>query len=125
MAECCKPCRRLEHKVAIVYLDEERDAKDMAERIKCLGGECLLLQGDLKEPKFAKWCVEKTLCHFRAIDILVNNHAFQFIRRSILEISHEQLEFIFRNREDKLAKFDKESAKIVWISVENTNIIFL
>lgn len=122
MSECCKACRRLENKialitggdsgigraiaydfvkegakVAIVYFDEECDANETAGRIRQLGGECLLLKGDLKNPEFAKSCVEKTIHCFGALDILVNNHAFQFIQRSILDISHEQLEFIFRN----------------------------
>lgn len=122
MSECCKPCRRLENKtavvtggdsgigravaydfvkegarVAIVYFDEERDACDTAEKIRQLGGECLLLKGDLKNPDFARCCIERTIEQFGGLDILVNNHAFQFIRRSILDISHEQLEFIFRN----------------------------
>lgn len=84
-------------KVAIVYFDEEQDAKETAEHIGKLGGECLLLSGDLKDPEFAGNCVRKTVRHFGKLDILINNHAFQFIRRSILDISHEQLEFIFRN----------------------------
>lgn len=83
--------------VAIVYYDEEKDAKETAERIKELGGKYLLLCGDLKEPDFAKYCVEKTIECFGKLDILVNNHAVQFIQRSILDISHEQLEFTFRN----------------------------
>lgn len=122
MSECCKPRRKLENKTAlitggdsgigravaydfvkegakvvIVYFDEDCDAKETRERIEQLGGECLLLRGDLKNPQFAKSCVEKTLQCFGALDILVNNHAFQFIQRSILDISHEQLEFIFKN----------------------------
>lgn len=84
-------------KLAIVYFDEERDAKETATRIRQLGGECVLLKGDLKNPEFAKSCVEKTVQYFGSLDILINNHAFQFIRRSIMDISHEQLEFIFRN----------------------------
>lgn len=84
-------------KVAIVYLDEEQDARETALRIQDLGGKCLLLRGDLKKPEFAKSCVEKTIQYFGALDVLINHHAFQFIRRSILDISHEQLEFIFRN----------------------------
>lgn len=122
MSECCKSDRKLEHKVAlitggdsgigraiaydfvkegarvaIVYFDEEYDAKKTAENIKVLGGACLLLKGDLKNPEFAKDCVERTIRYFGALDILVNNHAFQFVQRSILDISHEQLEFLFRN----------------------------
>lgn len=84
-------------KVVIVYFDEECDAEETAGRISQIGGECMLLKGDLKNPEFAKSCVEKTICSFGKLDILVNNHAFQFIQRSILDISHEQLEFIFQN----------------------------
>lgn len=83
--------------VAIVYYNEERDAKDTAEKIRQLGGKPLLLRGDLKEPEFAGYCVEKTVQCFGGLDILVNNHAVQFVQRSILDISHEQLEFTFRN----------------------------
>ncbi|MCM1171376.1 MAG: SDR family oxidoreductase [Clostridium sp.] len=83
--------------VVIVYYDEEVDAKETAERIEELGGSCLLLCGDLKDSCFAKQCVEQTIQCFGRLDILVNNHAVQFIQRSILDISHEQLEFTFRN----------------------------
>lgn len=122
ISECNKPCGKLENKVAlltggdsgigravaydfvkegadvvIVYYDEERDAKETAERIKQLGGKCVLLQGDLKNPSFAKMCVDKTIDVFGKLDILVNNHAVQFVQQSILDISHEQLEFTFKN----------------------------
>ena len=53
--------------------------------------------GDLKDPAFAKRCVEQTVERFGALDILVNNHAVQFIRRSILDISREQLSLVFQN----------------------------
>ncbi len=122
VSECCRQKRKLENKtalvtggdsgigraiaydfvkegacVAIVYYDEERDARDTADRIEALGGRCLLLRGDLKDPAFAKTCVDKTVDHFGGLDILVNNHAVQYVQRSILDISHEQLEFTFRN----------------------------
>lgn len=84
-------------RVAIVYYDEKVDAQETSERIKELGGECLFLRGDLKDPGFARYCVEKTIECFGKLDILVNNHAMQFIHRSILDITHEELECIFRN----------------------------
>ena len=84
-------------KVAIVYYDEEKDATETAERIRQMGSHPLLMRGDLKDPGFAKCCVEETVKCFGKLDILVNNHAVQYIRRSILDISHEQLEFTFRN----------------------------
>lgn len=83
--------------VAIVYYDEEVDAGDTAKRIRELGGNPLLIHGDLKDPMFAKYCVDKTVERFGHLDILVNNHAVQFVQPSILDISHQQLEFTFRN----------------------------
>jgi len=83
--------------VAIAYYDEDRDAEETAKRVQKLGGRCLLLRGDLKDPAFAKCCVDKTLSCYGKLDILVNNHAMQFIQRSILDISDKQLSFIFQN----------------------------
>lgn len=83
--------------VAIVYYDEEKDAMDTARRIEQLGCKPLLMCGDLKDADFAKYCVEKTVNYFGKLDILVNNHAVQFVRRSILDITQEQLELTFRN----------------------------
>ena len=122
ISECGRVCRRLENKtalitggdsgigravaydfvkegadVAIVYYDEEQDANETAERIKQLNGNCILLRGDLKNPDFAKKCVESTISRFGKLDILVNNHAVQFVRRSILDISREQLALTFQN----------------------------
>ena len=122
VSECGKACRKLEGRtalitggdsgigravaydfvkqgadVAIAYYDEDRDAEETAKRVQQLGGRCLLLRGDLKDTAFATYCVDKTLACFGKLDILVNNHAMQFIRRSILDISNEQLAFIFQN----------------------------
>jgi NAD(P)-dependent dehydrogenase (short-subunit alcohol dehydrogenase family) len=78
-------------KVVIVYLDEHRDAQATAQRIRELGGESLLIPIDLREERSAQVVVEKTLEAFGKIDILVNNHAVQFVQKSILDITAEQL----------------------------------
>lgn len=83
--------------VAIVYYDEDRDAAETEERLRQIGGRYLMLKGDLKDPDFAACCVKKTMECFGKLDILVNNHAVQFIKRSILDISHEQLALTFEN----------------------------
>lgn len=83
--------------VAIIYYNEEWDAKETEANIQQSGGKCLLLQGDLKEWHFVQKCIEKTLNCFGKIDILVNNHAMQFIHQSILDVSQEQLQLIFQN----------------------------
>ncbi|WP_066057040.1 SDR family oxidoreductase [Robertmurraya korlensis] len=78
-------------KVVIVYLDEHRDAQATAQRIRELGGESLLIPIDLREERSAQEVVEKTLEAFGKIDVLVNNHAVQFVQKSILDITAEQL----------------------------------
>ncbi|MED3550626.1 SDR family oxidoreductase [Cytobacillus praedii] len=83
-------------KVVIVYLNEHKDAKETEQRIKELGGECLLISGDLKEEKMSQQVVQQTLQAFGRIDILINNHAIQYVRKSILEITKEQLEQTFQ-----------------------------
>lgn len=82
--------------VAIVYLDEEQDAKETCARIQELGGKCILIQGDLKNADFAKECVDKTVNELGKLDILVNNHAVQFVQKCITDITPEQLDLTFR-----------------------------
>ncbi len=83
--------------VAIAYYDEKKDACETRERVQQLGGKCVLFCGDLKNPDFAWECVKGTAECLGGLDVLVNNHAVQFVKRSILDISREQLEFTFAN----------------------------
>ena len=48
-------------KVVIVYLNEERDARETETYIKCLGGESLLISGDVKSRKFCEHIVSNFL----------------------------------------------------------------
>ena len=82
--------------IVISYLNEHDDANETKHNIECLGRECLLIPGDLKDEKMSKVVVEKTIERFGKIDILVNNHAVQYVKRSILDITEEQLDTTFR-----------------------------
>ena len=48
-------------KVVIPYYNEHIDAKETQEYIEALGGECLLLSGNIADKRFAKEIVKKTL----------------------------------------------------------------
>lgn len=82
--------------VAISYYNEDKDANETKEFIKNMGRKCLLIPGDLKDEEMSTVVVEKTLECFGKIDILVNNHAVQFIQNSILDITAEQLDLTFK-----------------------------
>jgi NAD(P)-dependent dehydrogenase (short-subunit alcohol dehydrogenase family) len=83
--------------VAIVYLPEEqKDASETKAAVEAEGRECLLIPGDVTDPKFCRKAVQQTAKKFGKLDILVNNAAFQQHQESIEELSEEQWEQTFR-----------------------------
>ncbi|QYR19570.1 SDR family oxidoreductase [Paenibacillus sp. sptzw28] len=82
--------------LAIVYLNEHRDADDTRRYVERLGARCLLLPGDLRYSAVSRAAVARTIEVFGRLDVLVNNAAIQYYTRSILDVSDEQLENSFR-----------------------------
>ena len=63
--------------VAIVYLNEHRDAKATRQAVENEGCRCLLIAGDVRDSKFCDQAVRQTVDEFGRLDVLVNNAAFQ------------------------------------------------
>lgn len=82
--------------VAIVYLNEDEDAKKTKEIVEKTGQRCLTIAGDIGDEKFCQQAVQKTVDELGHLDILVNNAAEQHPQESIEKISAEQLERTFR-----------------------------
>ncbi len=82
--------------VAIVYLNEHKDAKETKEAVKNEGAKCLEIAGDVKDPDFCRWAVERTVEEYGHLDILVNNAAFQEHAESLEEISEEHFDETLR-----------------------------
>ncbi len=82
--------------VAIVYLDEHRDAQVTRDRVERAGRSCLTLAGDVGDPAFCREAVERTVEAFGRIDVLVNNAAEQHAYDSIADIPPADLEWTFR-----------------------------
>jgi NAD(P)-dependent dehydrogenase (short-subunit alcohol dehydrogenase family) len=83
--------------VAIMYLpEEERDANETRGAIEAEGRRALLLPGDVTDLEYCEECIERTVNELGAIDILVNNAAFQKNQESIEAIDFEQLDRTFR-----------------------------
>ncbi len=83
-------------KVVIPYYDEHQDALDTKNYLEKLGGECLLMSGDISNKEFCEKIVEKTLEKFGKIDILVNNAGVQYQADSLEEISDEQFDWTMK-----------------------------
>ena len=82
--------------IAIVYLNEDRDAKDTQKMVEAEGRKCLLIPGDLRDEQFCKDLVKQTVKKLGKLNIVVNNAAEQHEKENLEEITGEQLEKTFR-----------------------------
>src|SRR5207247_11074938 len=78
--------------VAIVYLNEHRDARETKRLVEAEGRKCLLLAGDGGLEKFCKDAVSQSSWKLGGIKILVNNAAEQNRQQSISKIEKKQLQ---------------------------------
>lgn len=82
--------------VAIVYLEETRDAEETKRLVEAEGRECLLIEGDIGRKAFCNRCVEKTVKKLGRVDILVNNAAEQHVAKDLTEIDEKTILATFR-----------------------------
>lgn len=82
--------------VAILYLNEDKDAEETKHLVEREGRDCMLLAGDIGEEAFCKEAVQKVMKEFGSINILVNNAAEQHEQKNVEDISAEQLERTFK-----------------------------
>src|SRR5437899_187783 len=78
--------------LSIVYLDEDEDAHRTRDAVEKEGRKCLLISGDVTDPKFCARAVQETLKEFGRLDILVNNAAFQEHVNSFEELTDEHFD---------------------------------
>ena len=83
-------------KVVIVYLNETKDAEDTKNYIDALGGECILIRGDITNHEFCKKIVKDTINKYGKIDILVNNAGVQYQQDTLENISDEQFDWTMK-----------------------------
>ncbi len=79
-------------KVVIPYYNEHEDASATKRYIESLGGECILLSGDISDKEFCRKIVEETIHAYGKIDILVNNAGVQYQQDELTDISDEQFD---------------------------------
>lgn len=89
-------CAREGADIAIVYLEEHKDANDTKGDVEEFGGRCLLISGDAGNESFCREAVEKIVSEFGRIDVLVNHAGEQHLQQRIEDITAAQLEKTFR-----------------------------
>jgi NAD(P)-dependent dehydrogenase (short-subunit alcohol dehydrogenase family) len=83
-------------KIAIVYLEEHKDADETVRLVQQEGSEAIKFAGDVGDEEFCAQTVDDTVKTFGHIDILVNNAAEQHEVDDPLELTAEQIERTFR-----------------------------
>lgn len=77
--------------IEIAYLEEEqKDAEETKKKIEEYGQKCYLFPTNLKSAENCKKVVEDALKNLGAINILVNNHAYQNMINDIHDLTEEQ-----------------------------------
>ena len=86
--------------VAIVYLDETKDAETTKKMVEAQGRRCLLFPGDQGDSSFCDYVVKETVAQLGGLNCLVNNAAFQDQIKDFTEISDEHWRKTFRTNVD-------------------------
>src|SRR5256714_2483328 len=81
--------------VAIIYLEEDKDAERTRSLIEKERRRCLLLQGDVSNRDFCHEAVRQTVRKLGRLNILINNAAEQHTATDFAKIAPEQLERTF------------------------------
>lgn len=82
--------------VAVVYLNEHEDAEETKRAVEAEGRRCLLISGDVRDPAFCAFAVERTVGELGGLNVLVNNAAFQQHAASLEDLSDAHLDMTMR-----------------------------
>lgn len=78
--------------VAVAYLSEHEDAEETRLAVADEGRRCLLLPGDVTSEDYCREAVAAVIGEFGALDILVNNAAFQYHAAGLDELTTEHFD---------------------------------
>ena len=79
-------------RIAIVYLEEHKDAEETVNLVANEGSEAIKFAGDIADENFCEQVVDDTVKSFGRLDVLVNNAAEQHEVDDLLELTAEQID---------------------------------
>jgi NAD(P)-dependent dehydrogenase (short-subunit alcohol dehydrogenase family) len=97
--------------IAISFLSEAADAEITKAAVEKEGRRCLLLPGDVSSLEHCKEIVDRVVQSFDRLDVLVNNAAFQYHARSIVELSPEHFDLTLKTNLYGYFYMAREAAK--------------
>lgn len=111
--------------IAIVYLEEDADARKTKELVEGEKAKCLIIRGDIGNNEFCNYCIQEVINNFGDLNILVNNAGVQHVRQGIEELDLGKTEKTFQT--NVLAMFYITKAAVPYLkdgdSIINTTSI--
>lgn len=107
--------------VAIVYLNEDKDARETRTMVEKENSRCVIIRGDLRNKGFCTRCVQKTVDELGGLNILINNAAEQHVHQGILQMDLEEMEKTFRTNVISMIYLTKAAAEYLQ---EGDSVIF-
>jgi len=81
--------------VAILYNVNDSDAEKTKSLVEERGGQCLPIKMDVRKPEECEDAVKQTVDKFGDLNILVNNAAFQMVRKDLADLTIKQFHETF------------------------------
>jgi NAD(P)-dependent dehydrogenase (short-subunit alcohol dehydrogenase family) len=78
--------------VAVMHLDEDRDAEETRRAVEAEGRRCVVIAGDVRDPRFCDAAVAQAVEAFGRLDVLVNNAGFQQHVERLEDLDDEHLQ---------------------------------
>ncbi|MGN6465498.1 MAG: SDR family oxidoreductase [Rhizobiaceae bacterium] len=78
--------------IAIVHLTEKADAGVTRKAVEKEGRRCLVITGDVAKRSFCERAVASVIKEFGALNVLVNNAAFQIHSKRLVDLSEEHFD---------------------------------
>lgn len=97
--------------VAIIYLEEDDDARHTKKLVEEENSDCLILKGDIKERQFCFDAVQKVIDTFGSLNILVNNAGEQHVRQGMEELDLDRTEETFQTNIISMFYITKAASK--------------
>lgn len=97
--------------VAIIYLEEDDDAKKTKDLVEKEGQKCLILQGDIRKREFCDKSLKEVISSYGKLNILVNNAAEQHVRQGIKEMKMEDVERTFQTNIISMIYFTQKAVE--------------
>lgn len=82
-------------KIAFLYKEDEKGAKDILDKIKKLGSAGMAFAGDVCHPDICRKIAEETICKYGRIDSLINNAGIQYPQDDILNMEEQHIRHTF------------------------------